>query len=677
MRRARACGKKGKSPDRGAKGGKAGACHVCGKTGHYAKDRWSKKASVNQVEEQTTATQSNPGGASSSSGQPGAAAVKMVRLETPPESRTLEVFDLTTPRDSDDDGSYPWRVGMVLAEEEAEDYMETEGGEEVFMDCIEPAVLVPDGTAIVALDLQDEEEELFVQMVRHEETEAKESCLITLDSGAGVSVLPRAYADVGHWKAGSQELRMIDAQGKRIAHDGVTKARLRTVDSKGKTMEMVEEFILGNVQHPILCAGKLLRKGWSICNTHHGLSLRNEEKDVSVPIRNEHNSLQFEANIFVVTAPESNLKRDNGSKQEARVMMLRGTLSKYVEELEMAPGWHRLPNGIVAYSDPVAVSMTDPRGQIEDHWKARLTLVKDADGMWSQVENIGNYMELGPTAFRKLGTGGPLRTLSFFAPSEMEDYWEMNSEVPIRPYPEERRREPQGRLDWSEDERDGEEELEMQLEAQDIEKMVVADMPDEIELDEVTYTEKMSVKELQMACKERELPHTGSKRRLLDKLFAFKINIENKLKLSIANKLFQEQQRKPMTLGQPKLPSLKDQEAHFVTHIPYAAWCQACVASRAKEDKHELREEKPDLGRNVIQLDFFFTYTGETRLQRGQTSMGHASSLPHRRLRQSTSCQYPRKDLKVKTLQEIHVCSKATRRGRCDRCSGRCNKSKR
>ena len=125
---------------------------------------------MNQVEEQVTTTQSNPGGASSSSGQPGVAAVKMVTLETPPESRTLEVFDLTTPRDSEDDGSYPWRVGMVLVEEETEDYVETEDDEEVFMDCIEPAVPVPCGTTIVAMDLQDEEEELFVRMVRHEET---------------------------------------------------------------------------------------------------------------------------------------------------------------------------------------------------------------------------------------------------------------------------------------------------------------------------------------------------------------------------------------------------------------------------------------------------------------------------------------------------------------------------
>ena len=151
----------------------------------------------------------------------------------------------------------------------------------------------------------------------------------------------------------------------------------------------------------------------------------------------------------------------------------------------------------------------------------------------------------------------------------------------------------------------------MQLEAQEIEKMVVADRPDEIELDEVTYTEKMSVKEPQMACKEHGLPYTGSKRRLLDKLLAFKINIENKLKLSIANKLFQEQQRKPMTLGQPKLPSLKDQEAHFVTHIPYAAWCQACVAS-AKEDK---RERGQTIGREAARQG----------CREVQISLGHAS----------------------------------------------------
>ena len=72
-------------------------------------------------------------------------------------------------------------------------------------------------------------------------------------------------------------------------------------------------------------------------------------------------------------------------------------------------------------------------------------------------------------------------------------------------------RESQGRTDWSEDDYENEDELELRMGAQDIEKMVVAEKRDEVELDETLYTEKMTVKELQLACKERQLPYSGSK----------------------------------------------------------------------------------------------------------------------------------------------------------------------
>ena len=41
-------GKEGKNADKGGKGAKSGACHICQKTGHYARDCWKR---VNQVEE--------------------------------------------------------------------------------------------------------------------------------------------------------------------------------------------------------------------------------------------------------------------------------------------------------------------------------------------------------------------------------------------------------------------------------------------------------------------------------------------------------------------------------------------------------------------------------------------------------------------------------------------------
>ena len=338
-------GKKGKQ-EKGGKGSKGGACHLCGKMGHYAKDCWRRVA---QIEETT-----NLGGASSSStshtGGGGAgtatthtASVKMVRLETPPEARSLEVFDLTTPRDEGTE-AHPWRVGMVEVIEEnfeVEEFYDLEENE--FQECHESTVEVPSGVTIIAMDLQDEEEQMAVNMVRMNYEEEEDKCLITLDSGADISVLPRSYAHVGLRQDGREELKMVDAQGRKIPVPA--KAKIRLVGSDGRQIELVEEFVLGNVQHPILCAGKLLRRGWSLGNVDGSLHLKHEGRAVNIPLNNDRNSLQCEARIFAVTTTEKVPEKDMGEEGTARVLALQGYLSKYVQEMEMTPGWHRLPNG--------------------------------------------------------------------------------------------------------------------------------------------------------------------------------------------------------------------------------------------------------------------------------------------------------------------------------------------
>ena len=99
----------------------------------------------------------------------------------------------------------------------------------------------------------------------------------------------------------------------------------------------MEEFVLGNVQHPILCAGKLLRRGWSLQRSDDGLELRHDEKGIEVPVNTERNSLQLEARTCVVS--EATLTSSpTTTSMTARVMALTGYLSKCVQDLELAPG---------------------------------------------------------------------------------------------------------------------------------------------------------------------------------------------------------------------------------------------------------------------------------------------------------------------------------------------------
>ena len=89
---------------------------------------------------------------------------------------------------------------------------------------------------IVAMDLQDvEEEKMSVSMVRMQHDELNESCLITLDCGADISVLPKGYAGVGERREGDGGLKMVDTQRRKIAHDGMTRAKIRMVDRNGNT----------------------------------------------------------------------------------------------------------------------------------------------------------------------------------------------------------------------------------------------------------------------------------------------------------------------------------------------------------------------------------------------------------------------------------------------------------
>ena len=72
-----------------------------------------------------------------------------------------------------------------------------------------------------------------------------------------------------------------------------------------------------------------------------GLRLRHEGRSVDIPLNMERNSLQCEARIFAAHEIEEQVPQKKTSEDEeaAGVQVLHGYLSKYVQHLEMTPGW--------------------------------------------------------------------------------------------------------------------------------------------------------------------------------------------------------------------------------------------------------------------------------------------------------------------------------------------------
>lgn len=93
-------------------------------------------------------------------------------------------------------------------------------------------------------------------------------------------------------------------------------------------------------------------------------------------------------------------------------------------------------------------------------------------------------------------------------------------------------------------------------------------------LDDKVYTLEAEGKKLKQACAERGLPTSGTKQRLLAKLHHFKLRLQWDI----------EAGNDEVSIKFPKVPSREVQGHHNLTHIPFESWCEACLATRTKEN---------------------------------------------------------------------------------------------
>ena len=555
--------------------------------------------------------------------------VRMVRIEEDSEVNdcAAEVFDLT---ELFNDVLADACVGGV----ERVNMVKVETADE-FQDCFEAAdeelsKSIPTDVTWVSMNMQDDHDNdstahttCRINMVKDV---TGQPVVMTLDSGADVSVAPCHFDGIG--EPGAQgHVKMVDAQGELIPTTGNRKLRLTTKTRTGQAVEFVESFAMGNVSHPLMSFGKLMRQGWTVQRDRQGLYIHHAESSLDIPARLERNGLVMDVKVCAAMLEDS--KEESSSKETAttnntqqhqqqqaeqqealHVFALKGYISSELMKLEVIPGWHVLPNGVVVYSDPVAQNYLDPRDNYNEEWKARMTLMKlpGQEGIWQQIENCPDFRTLENPYEKLVPSQDAQRTLTFLAPRKLKNYFNFNSDVPFSQYPI-LGDEPA----WPSDDEEERDEFAAEGEGEapgqwDLE--IAEDEELQVTLDESTLNMESKLKDMQSWCKKLSLATSGGKMKCLKRLMKYHKQEEQRIALDIAKKLYAEDEHRPVQLAVPKLPSRLDQDLHCLTHLPFASWCQSCVANRAREDQRRKEDgsDKKDRGKSVISFDYGYTY---------------------------------------------------------------------
>ncbi|CAK8994567.1 unnamed protein product, partial [Durusdinium trenchii] len=513
---------------------------------------------------------------------------------------TLEIFDLTEGDEEGVEDDDAWQEAYeVLAIKVIEE------DDEVFYDCEEPIEVEVGKTGCSTFDLtscpDEKVEKEKICMVQS----PMPTVVVTLDSGADVSVAPENFGALG-LPGTARPMHMVDAQGERIqsmwnllsnlllakvhddeSSDGRVQSRLARWNKKLQPVK----------KEPIELSPEDSHGVGEMCQ---GVIVEGQPKFVNRPW------IPFSANIIAPAraCPE-----------------LRGFISRELAMLESVPGWHILPNGIMVHSNPNAMHFHDPRSAFGDEWTSRMTLIKDRKGsQWQQVESLVDYRS-SPAPFQLLPQG-PRKILTFIATNRIRDYFGPDCEVPVSQYPLLDGESPS----WPEDEevdREGGEIPTLAAESGEQpevrEEVLFADPQEiEVQIDEEVVTMANTLKKLQEKCNMLGLATSGSKAKLLARLQKYKHREEERIALESAKRLYAESRREAIPIKTPKLPTRHEQELHLLTHLPYQDWCMQCVMNRAREDArpNEARGDRRDRGKQVISFDYGFTFTegaGEER----------------------------------------------------------------
>ena len=460
---------------------------------------------------------------------------------------------------------------------------------------------------------------LYCRAVIEEMPSGPEKVEVILDSGADCTVLPMSYRAVGNMDPHASKSVLLDAQGNKI-EGGESRVCVNfEIDTpeEDHVISFKDSVVLGNVQQPLFCLGKLMKRGWiPVCDEHDLWYMQKGE--ASFPVHWSRNSLATYmrlSRLEEAVDPGVPERRDHRAEEAIPVTGVQAESSSEFAAVRMVvdigsdmalhaetPGWS-LSESMLPVHLALNVSTTiDPSARFNpDEWPHRSTLIWKR-GREYEVFECGEFWEVngvkdldGPA--EKLLT---ILTKNPIEPSQLGTITHDDRAWMPGPNPA------------LGNEGEGREKGHMVVERQDDRpegpmlgpRAVEVDGPvqEVVVVNDVRLTQESSLRELRVACRFLGISKNGAKATVWNRL-----KREAKLKVAVeASEIVKaEYAREPLVAALPERPSEELVLIHEATRIPKAPWCEACIASRSREDNYD--DSEPHREFPVVSLDYMFT----------------------------------------------------------------------
>ena len=458
----------------------------------------------------------------------------------------------------------------------------------------------------------------------------KSCCDIILDSGSDATVIPVSMISAGS-ASQDQTSYLRDAQGARIATEGVRDISivLTTVDGVEVTIRD-KAHVSNKVECPLISYGKLLRHGWGIV-PEGGKSFLVHTSGSKVDIGFKQNSLVVSGHVRMIS-------------EAVRVI-----------DVDVPKRWKDLKNGWYRTRDNRPLCASHGKNFVDclkhytiSDWPYRTTIgYRDGVG-WQVIELCQSVFQLDDRAAPISGGYNQLITVLSKDVVSIVDFGMVMSGVSaVQPVIPEASASSGGGSAMT----DSGGALHGLGGAQQTTSVLssgattgsrhdpvrdvgtfhranpeVSDRPaiptiptsiaieatqDRLEIAGVVVTKDSSIAVLKAACEFLAVSQSGSKAKLWRRIIATvdRQRILEETQLSLPALTGDVHQPRPVQLADR--PAEDEVQRHMLTHIPCAAWCEACVSGKGKPDRHERNETRVQ-GREIPVLSFDFGFTGKS-----------------------------------------------------------------